>query len=143
MKINRIEIVEVEYIAYELAKKFMQWDEPIPEFGTRFPGRLESCLATPFQTFSKRILYPGLIGKAAMMFYLMVKNHPFENGNKRIAITTLLHFLRTNGKWLLATNEELYEFAKSVAASEAAERESVITSVEKFINEKIIQIPTN
>ena len=55
---------------------------------------------TPFQTFSAKSLYPSLAGKASMLFYLMIKNHPFLNGNKRIAIITLLMFLLRNNKWL-------------------------------------------
>jgi len=37
-------------------------------------------------------LYPTLVSKASFLFYLMIKNHPFQNGNKRIAITTLFTF---------------------------------------------------
>jgi hypothetical protein len=37
MKIRSVGILEVEFIAFELARKLMSWDEPIPEFGTRYP----------------------------------------------------------------------------------------------------------
>ena len=70
MKIKRITILEVEYIAFELAKHFMEWNEPIPAFGTRFVGRLESCIAQPFQSFNHRLLYNGIILKAGILFYL-------------------------------------------------------------------------
>lgn len=133
MKIDSVSILEVEYIAFELARKLLAWDEPIPEFGTRYPGRLESCLAQPFQTFSRRLLYRGLIAKAAILFYLMNKNHPFENGNKRIAVTTLLYFLGKNGKWLKMTNEALYEFAKEVAASDPKEKDAVIERISESL----------
>src|SRR3989344_1819753 len=95
-----VTIREVEYLAYSLAQELMSWDEPIPEFASRFPHTLESCLATPFQMFGGKPLYKGLIDKAAMLFYLMIKNHPFKNGNKRIAVTTLVVFLYRNNKWL-------------------------------------------
>lgn len=85
-------IVEVEYLAFRLAKETMDFNEPIPDFSTRFPNILESCLAVPFQRFSQKSLYKGLIEKAAILFYLMIKNHPFQNGNKRIAMTTLFYF---------------------------------------------------
>jgi death on curing protein len=136
MKIRPIRILEVEYIAFELARKLMEWDEPIPEFGTRFPERLESCLAQPFLTFG-RLLYPGLIAKSAILFYLMIKNHPFENGNKRIAITTLLYFLHENGKILRTTNEALYEFAKEVAASDSKKRDATIHTIKHFLEQTI------
>jgi death-on-curing family protein len=138
MKIKPVGILEVEYIAFELARKLMVWDEPIPEFGTRYPGRLESCLAQPFQTFSRRLLYPGLISKAAILFYLMNKNHPFENGNKRIAVTTLLYFLGRNDKWLKTTNERLYEFAKEVAASDPKDMDAVVVKIAEFLRSNTV-----
>jgi len=96
--IKDISIEEVEQVAFSLARERMTYNEPIPEFATRFPNILESCLAVPFQRFQRRVFYKGLIEKAAILFYLMVKNHPFQNGNKRIAITTLFTFLYKNKK---------------------------------------------
>lgn len=97
MRIKELNIKDVEYVAFRLAQELMSYNEPIPELGTRFPSKLGSCLETPFQTFGKP-LYRGLKEKAAMLFYIMVKNHPFENGNKRIAVMTLLLFLSRNRK---------------------------------------------
>lgn len=133
MKVKSITAAEVEYIAYRLAKKFMEWDEPIPSFDSRFPNVLESCLATPFQTFARRNLYRGLVEKAAILFYLLVKNHPFRNGNKRIAMTALLVFLHKNEKWLRVDNQELYNFAKWVAESNPKLKEETVKAAEKFI----------
>ena len=87
---------EVEHAAFTLAREALSFNGPIPGFSTRYPHILESCLATPFQLFGGKPLYPGLIPKAATLFYLMIKNHPFQNGNKRIAVTTLLIFLLKN-----------------------------------------------
>lgn len=133
MKIKSITILEVEYIAYRLAEETMRWDEPIPDFGSRFPGKLESCLAVPFQSFGGKLFYKGLIGKASILFYLMVKNHPFENGNKRIAMTTLFYFLRKNKKWLRVDNQELYNFAKWVAESNPKLKNETIAAIQKFL----------
>ena len=135
--IKRINLADVEYVAFQLAKKFMEWNEPIPDFETRFPDKLESCIATPFQTFDKKSLYEGLVKKSAILFYLMVKNHPFQNGNKRIAVTTLIFFLIQNGKWLSISNQNIYEFACSVAESKPEDRESVMISIHSFIEENI------
>ena len=107
---KNITVKEVEYIAFKLAQEMLSFDEPIPDFSTRFPNILESCLATPFQSFAKKSLYPTLVSKAAMLFYLLIKNHPFQNGNKRIAMTTLFVFLYRNGKWLKVDTQELYNF---------------------------------
>lgn len=133
-----ISLAEVEYIAYSLAKELMEFDEPIPSFQTRFPRILESCLAVPFQRFNKKDLYSGLVSKAAILFYLMIKNHPFQNGNKRISMTTLLVFLYKNHKWLKADNQELYNFAMWVTTSLAESKAEVIKSIENFLKSRLV-----
>jgi death-on-curing family protein len=133
-------ISDIEFIAFRLAKETMDFNEPIPDFSTRYPGKLESCLMAPFQTFYKKPLYKGLNGKAAMLFYLMIKNHPFQNGNKRIAMTTLLTFLFLNKKWLKVDSRELYNFAMWVAQSPAPVKEEAILSIEKFIGKYLANL---
>ena len=140
MKIKEISIIEVEYVAHTLAQETMGWSEPIPDFSSRYPNKLESCLAVPFQTFGKKLLYRGLMEKASILFYLMVKNHPFENGNKRIAMTTLFYFLYKNKKWLKVDNQELYNFAKWVAESNPKLKEETVKAVEKFVRTYITDI---
>jgi len=133
MKPKRLRLAEVEFIAFRLAERLMTWDEPIPAFGTRFPQVLESCIETPFQTVGGKFLYSGLFRKAAVQFYLMIKNHPFQNGNKRIAVTTLLVFLANNGFNIQVSNDSLYRFARYVAASRPAVRARVMERIEDYI----------
>jgi death-on-curing family protein len=128
-----ITVADVEYLAFRLAKEHLSFDGPIPDFSTRFPNVLESCVVTPFQKFSGKSLYPSLIAKASILFYLMIKNHPFQNGNKRIAITTLLTFLLGKGKWLKADTQELYNFTLWVAQSPSEFKEQVVAAIQKFI----------
>lgn len=130
---KEITIAEVEYIAFRLAKELLEFDEPIPDFSTRFPNILESCLAVPFQKFTRKDVYKGLIAKASILFYLLIKNHPFQNGNKRIAITTLFAFLYKNQKWLKVDEKELYNFAVWVAQSPAKLKNEVVQGIEKFL----------
>jgi len=138
MAIKNISIEEIKYTAHSLARRTMNWDEPIPEFGTRFPNVLESCVATPFQIFNKKFLYQGLVQKAAILFYLLIKNHPFQNGNKRIAVTSLFLFLYFNKKWLSIDNAELYNTAVWVAQSPAEAKDEVVPYIEKFIRKRLI-----
>jgi len=138
---KQVTVLEVEYLAYSLAREFMTWNEPIPDFGSRFPNILESCLATPFQTFSGNLLYGGLIKKASILFYLMVKNHPFKNGNKRIATTTLLLFLSKNNKWVNVDPAQLYRFARWVAESDPKVKDAVVAAIEKFLTVYVIPFP--
>ena len=77
-----------------------------------------------------------------MLFYLMIKNHPFQNGNKRIATTTLLTFLFLNGKWLKASSEEFLVFTRWVAESNRRHAEPVIAAVKIFISDKLVDSPS-
>ncbi|MFQ6036765.1 MAG: type II toxin-antitoxin system death-on-curing family toxin [Sedimentisphaerales bacterium] len=135
-----ITLKEVEYIAFRLAQEMLAFDEPIPDFSTRFPNVLESCLATPFQIFAKKSLYPSLVSKAAMLFYLLIKNHPFQNGNKRIAMTTLFVFLYRNGKWLKVDTQELYNFTVWVAQSPRTVKDETVKATEKFLKMHLIKL---
>lgn len=133
---------EVAYIAHTLATHWLEWDEPIPPFDTRFPHKLESCLGVPFQTFGRQQLYKGLLRKAAVLFYLLIKNHPFQNGNKRIAVTTLLVFLGKNGKWLKVDTTEFYNFAIWVASSPPTVKDETLLAIEKFLKRYLIDFPS-
>jgi len=135
---KEITLAEVEYLAFRLAKELLEFDEPIPDFSTRFPHALESCLAVPFQKFTRKDVYKGLIAKASILFYLLIKNHPFQNGNKRIAMTTLFVFLYKNGKWLKVDERELYNFAVWVAQSPARLKDEVVKGIEKFLKTYLV-----
>lgn len=137
---KRVTIAEVEYVAYALAKELMNWDEPIPDFGARFPNILESCLMAPFHSFGGRPAYKGLAGKAAILFYLLVKNHPFQNGNKRIAMTALLYFLYKNKKWLEVDSQEFYNFAKWIASSPPKLKGETVLAIERFLRTYLAKI---
>lgn len=135
-----INIIEVEYISFRLAQELLSFNEPIPEFSTRFPNILESCLATPFQSFSRKSLYPDMIAKASILFYLMVKNHPFKNGNKRIAMTTLFVFLHKNDKWIKVDTQELYNFTMWIAQSPPRAKDETVRATEKFLKSYIVDL---
>jgi prophage maintenance system killer protein len=65
-------------------------------FGRERDNSLAGALQAVLQTFGKKELYPTLEGKASHLLYFLVKNHPFVDGNKRIAATLFLWFLRKN-----------------------------------------------
>jgi death-on-curing family protein len=128
-----ISIAEVEYLAHKLAQKIIDWKQLLPDFESRPSGVLENCLEVSFRVCDKKSLYKGLVGKAAALFYVMIKNHPFQNGNKRIAITTTLVFFFKNNHWLSVENQELYNFARWVAESNPKLKREVIGAIEKFM----------
>jgi len=125
---------------FELAEQMLAFDEPIPDFSTRFAGALESCLAVPFQKFGGKSPHPTLVAKAASLFYLMIKDHPFQNGNKRIAMTTLTVFLFLNNKWLNVSSMELYNLTVWVAQSPPAVKDAVVAAVEMFLKKFITNL---
>ena len=57
----------------------------------------EYSIGQIYQTFDGAELYPSVEEKAAMLLYLVVKNHSFSDGNKRIAATLFLWFMANNG----------------------------------------------
>ncbi|MDD5565350.1 MAG: type II toxin-antitoxin system death-on-curing family toxin [Candidatus Omnitrophica bacterium] len=137
---QKLTVKEVEYIAFKLAREILSFNEPIPDFSTRYPNILESCLAVPFQTFSGKPLYKGLIEKAALLLYLMIKNHPFQNGNKRIAITALFVLLYKNKKWIKIDTHELYNFTLWVASSPPQYKEEAVQAITKLLKSHIVAL---
>jgi len=140
MQFKRIGIDHIENVAHKLAIATMSWDEPIPSFYTRYPHVLESCVATPYQTYNGHDLYPNLEDKGAILFYLLVKNHPLQNGNKRTAVTSLLIFLLLNGFWLTVLPQKLYNLAVWVAESDPDLRDGVIQGLKDFIKKNSVKV---
>lgn len=138
--IKILSIKDVEYIAFTLARELMTYDEPIPDSATRFPNILESCIRVPFQKFEKKSLYKGIVEKAAILFYLMIKNHPFQNGNKRIAMTTLFVFLIKNKKSIKVDTKELYNFAVWVAESNPKLKVETVQAVIHFLSTYLVNL---
>ena len=66
-------------------------------FGNEKDDSFKSSIGQIYQTFDGEELYPSVEEKAAMLLYLVTKNHSFTDGNKRIAATLFLWFLNNNG----------------------------------------------
>lgn len=94
------------------------WEETGGTYGLRDQGLLESALFAPFQGFGSEEIYPSLQQKAARLAFGLVTNHPFLDGNKRIAAHAMLVFLELNGIELEYEQEELSALILSVAAGE-------------------------
>lgn len=101
----------------------------MPDFNQRFPNKLESCLETPFGSFGGVTFYRGLLKKAAALFYFCINDHPFENGNKRFAVTAMLYLLYKNDYWLDIDALKLYNLAKQVAEIKNERPEIVINLI--------------
>lgn len=84
--------------------------------GIRDEGMLDSAINTPLQTFDSADLYPTDTDKIARLSFGFVMDHPFIDGNKRIAAKVLDMGLDMNGIFLKATNEEVIEEFFGLAA---------------------------
>ena len=137
-----IDIEDFEYVCFNLTLKFLTFNEPIPDYNTRNNALLDSALASPRHTFDGKLLYPTFVEQASALFYSMIKNHPFLNGNKRIAVMTLLIFLAVNGKWIKIKPLGLYELAIVTAKSEPKLRDIVLKKNAEIIKKYMINIPS-
>ncbi len=135
-----ITIDEVEHIVFKLAPMKLTYDEPMPDFASRFPNILESCLIIPSQQATGKDLYPSLVSKAGILFYQMIKNKPFEKGNRKIAAMVLLVFLHKNDKWLKADIKEFFNFIEWVAQSPTMLKEQVLSGIELFIRSHLVNL---
>lgn len=92
-----------------------------------------------YQTFGGQELYPTLEEKAAMLLYLITKNHSFLDGNKRIAASCFLYFLNKNNLLyqnglLIIDNTTLFTLTLLIAESNPSERETIKNVVVSVLN---------
>jgi death-on-curing protein len=91
--------------------------------GIRNQGGLESALALPRQTFGETELYPSIIEKAAILCFSLVKNHPFIDGNKRVAHAAMEIFLVRNGMELFSDVDEQEQLMLNLASGRTSHEE--------------------
>ncbi len=88
--------------------------------GVRDRGSLESAVARPTATFAGEDLYADLADKAAALMHSLVLNHPFIDGNKRIAVHAAELFVELNGSELRAGDNELEAMTMKAADGKVA-----------------------
>ena len=101
--------------------------------GIRDLGLIESAVNAPFQTFGGNFLYPEVAERAARLFYGLVKNHGFIDGNKRVALHATELYLMLYGFKLNCTQAERVEVTMKVAASKMT-AEELLTWLRSRIN---------
>lgn len=128
----------VDYLAlYENAVLlYKNIEEPIPQINKNSINKISYILEVPFQNIFGKVAYWGFYKKAAIMFYLMTKNHALDNGNKRLACMSLMLFYEINDRELKITDMELYNLSKRVAISAAANFESVVIYIKDYLRLK-------
>ena len=91
--------------------------------GIRDIGALESALAQPKMTFDKKELYQTLQEKAAALAFSLSSNHPFVDGNKRVAHAAMEVFLFLNGHEISAPVDEQEELFLKLANGKLTRQE--------------------
>lgn len=86
--------------------------------GVRDRGALAAAMARPMMTFDGDDLYPDLPSKAAALMHSLVMNHPFIDGNKRVAVACAELFCELNGQLLDASDEDFEEITLDTARGE-------------------------
>lgn len=114
-----------------------------PLFGNEKDDSFKSSIGQIYQTFDGEELYPSVEEKAAMLLYLVTKNHSFSDGNKRIAATLFLWFLNNNG--ILYRTDGTKRIADStlvaltlmIAESRTEEKDVMVKVVVNLINNEM------
>ena len=111
-------------------------------FGNEKDDSFKSSIGQIYQTFGGEELYPSVEEKAAMLLYLVTKNHSFSDGNKRIAATLFLWFLNNNGilyrpdgSKRIADNT-LVALTLMIAESKTEEKDVMVKVVVNLINQR-------
>ena len=94
-----------------------------PELRDR--GLLESAGAMPQAQFGGQYLHDGLAAMAAAYLFHLCKNHPFVDGNKRVAVASAETFVLLNDRELAATDEELEHLTLGVADGSISKDEAI------------------
>ena len=108
-------------------------------FGKPRSSAFEASLSAISQTFDGKDVYPSIAEKAANLLYFVIKDHPFYDGNKRIAAALFLYYLNCNGplysdagKKRLA-DEVLVAITIMIAESRPDEKEAMVSLVMNFL----------
>ena len=109
-------------------------------FGNEKDQSFKSSISTIYQTFGGQDLYPSIEEKAAMLLYLVTKNHSFSDGNKRIAAFLFLWFMEKNGILYnpdgtkRIENNALVALTLMIAESRTEEKDVIVKVVVNLIN---------
>lgn len=110
-------------------------------FGNEKDQSFKSSISTIYQTFGGEELYPSIEEKAAMLLYLVTKNHSFSDGNKRIAAFLFLWFLEKNDilykrdSTRLIENNTLVALTLMIAESRTEEKDIMVKVIVNLINQ--------
>jgi death-on-curing protein len=86
------------------------------DYAVRDYGLLEAAVARSRATVFGKDAYPDIDTKAAALLHSVARNHALIDGNKRLALASIIAFYGLNGRRLTVTNDAAYELVMDVAA---------------------------
>ncbi len=133
-----LRIEDVRQAVAALKMELMARGEATDFFGQERSDGLEGIIAGIDQTFGGHELYPDVESKAAHLLYFVIKDHPFIDGNKRIASFLFVLYLQQNGLQDGGgfNNRALVALALLIAASEPGHKDLLVRLVMNLITEE-------
>jgi len=135
----KVEIQEFRDLIQKTKEELIQKKEATDLFGREYEGKFDGTISAVYQTFGGNDLYPSLEEKAANLLYLVIKNHSFVDGNKRVGSILFVYFLAKNN-FLIRDNGEskindntLVALALLVAQSKPEEKEILVKLIVKLL----------
>lgn len=136
----KLDYETAKYVVSEIKKELAPEGEKNSDlFGREYENKLAAIIGNIYQVFNSEELYLSLEEKAAHLFYFMVKDHPFVDGNKRIAAFMFVYFLSRNnylrdksGKRKI-DNNALAGLTLLIAVSHPEEKDKMVKIITNFI----------
>lgn len=108
--------------------------------GVRDLGLLESAVATPTATFDGSYLHGTLTEMAAAYLFHLAQNHPFVDGNERVAAAAMYMFLFVNGLDLVCDEDALVELTVGVASGRTSKAEASVF-LARHVTKRLERLP--
>ncbi len=137
----KLDYERIKLVVSEIKKELVPEGEKNSElFGQEYENKLAAIIGNIYQIFDEKELYPSLEEKAAHLFYFMVKDHPFVDGNKRIAAFMFVYFLNRNNYLFNEKSEKkidnntLASLTLLIAISHPREKDKMVKIITNFIS---------
>ena len=118
------------------------FSEDIPAFQTRYKGKLEAIIGQVSSNYFGVETYPDLLSKASYLFYALIKNHPFSNGNKRIAALALYDFIKKNANEVYLDEQfiliDIVDLSIDVSESDPNDYQLILKKIKRKIDKLIL-----
>ena len=135
----QIKYDEAEKMIIDFKRELLKKKEATDLVGQEISDKFKGIISNLYQTFDKQELYASLEEKAAHLLYLTIKDHPFTDGNKRIASLIFVYFLAQNRYLYRASGEKkindntLVSLALLIAVRDPKDKDVIIKIITNLL----------